>query len=572
MRRHSFWAHARKSVASRTLTLESIEHRMMLTVCPPTGEPFADADVYEANAGAALTVAPASGLLANDCVGDGKSLSATLTAGPTNGTLTLNPDGSFVYTPNTGYTGADSFTYTASDGTMTSNVGTVAVSVLPPLNITITQVATNRTLAVVDLAIDAPLFIDASTGGDDNVLSFSAGLTGGKIVKTAKADRTFGQNVTTHDPNETYVRFTTNQSVTVFVGYHPDVAELPEWLEQDRGWRATGEELRSEDFRYVVLQKSFPTGEIILGHNPPHHSTFIPGMYTVVVTPDGDTTANNQPYANHDIYDLAGAASLTSRPRRRACWRTTTMSSRTRWRRRSRSSRCSARCRWRRTARLPTRRARTFTRWDSFQYQVNDGTADGNTTTVTILNGQPLEDPGHPHTGDEAAQRTSIWPSCARPAPRGHAHRGRQRQLVRSGDVAERHPADRQRQRADPGRNDGHGRWPVRRNAADDARGRRIAIQPDGQFVAAGRYDGGRSGGTVRDGDGGQPDRGECYRKTDRGRSRANRSRLGPLWAEPWLYPARHDVNLRHGRDAVFEAHHGAARRRHPAYARKRAE
>jgi hypothetical protein len=373
---------------------------MMLAVCPPTGEPFADADVYEASAGTPLTVAPDNGLLANDCVGDGKTLSATLTSAPTHGALTLNADGSFVYTPDPTYTGMDSFSYSASDGATSSNVASVEVEVLPPLNITITQVATNRTLAVVDLAVDAPLFIDASTGGDDNVLSFSPGLAGGKIVQTAKADRTFGQNVTVHDPNETYVRFTTNQSVTVFVGYHPDMAELPEWLEQDRGWRATGEELRSEDFRYVVLEKSFTAGEIILGHNPSHHSTFIPGMYTVVVTPDGDTPTNNHPYANHDVYDLAGASALAITPAEGVLandddvegdvlsativqpplFGTVALAS---------------------DGSFSYAPGANFTRWDSFQYQVSDGTDSGNTTIVTILNGQPLDDPGHPHTGDE---------------------------------------------------------------------------------------------------------------------------------------------------------------------------
>ena len=36
-------------------------------------------------------------------------------------TLTLNATGSFTYTPAAGYTGADSFTYAASDGTLSSN-------------------------------------------------------------------------------------------------------------------------------------------------------------------------------------------------------------------------------------------------------------------------------------------------------------------------------------------------------------------------------------------------------------------------------------------------------------------
>ncbi len=49
--------------------------------------------------------------------------------GLTNGTLTLNPDGSFTYTPNTHYVGPDSFTYTWSDGMGSSDVGTISIDV-----------------------------------------------------------------------------------------------------------------------------------------------------------------------------------------------------------------------------------------------------------------------------------------------------------------------------------------------------------------------------------------------------------------------------------------------------------
>src|SRR5205823_4319949 len=50
---------------------------------------------------------------------DGDTLTATLVAGtgPSHGTLTyLDDDGSFMYTPYLGYTGTDSFQYTADDG------------------------------------------------------------------------------------------------------------------------------------------------------------------------------------------------------------------------------------------------------------------------------------------------------------------------------------------------------------------------------------------------------------------------------------------------------------------------
>jgi hypothetical protein len=47
------------------------------------------------------------------------------------GTLVLNANGTFTYTPNTGFFGTDSFTYKANDGTADSNVVTVTINVTP---------------------------------------------------------------------------------------------------------------------------------------------------------------------------------------------------------------------------------------------------------------------------------------------------------------------------------------------------------------------------------------------------------------------------------------------------------
>ena len=56
-------------------------------------------------------------MLANDTDPDGDPLTAALVAGPTHGTLTLNPDGSFTYTPDPASSAPTRFTYRASDGT-----------------------------------------------------------------------------------------------------------------------------------------------------------------------------------------------------------------------------------------------------------------------------------------------------------------------------------------------------------------------------------------------------------------------------------------------------------------------
>jgi hypothetical protein len=90
--------------------------------------PVAADDVFSASWNTPLTV-PAAGVLANDSDDDLDLLSATLVDGPANGTLELNDDGSFTYTPNQGFTGTDSFTYRASDGHSESNLAHVTIHV-----------------------------------------------------------------------------------------------------------------------------------------------------------------------------------------------------------------------------------------------------------------------------------------------------------------------------------------------------------------------------------------------------------------------------------------------------------
>jgi hypothetical protein len=52
----------------------------------------------------------------NDSDPNHLSLSAVLVSGLSNGAVTLNSSGSFLYTPKAGWTGSDSFQYYATDG------------------------------------------------------------------------------------------------------------------------------------------------------------------------------------------------------------------------------------------------------------------------------------------------------------------------------------------------------------------------------------------------------------------------------------------------------------------------
>lgn len=90
--------------------------------------PTAVEDSYGLDEDMALDVA-APGVLANDADPQGQPLSAVVLTGPTSGSLSLRPDGSFTYTPNPNFNGSDSFTYTASDGVADSAPATVAITV-----------------------------------------------------------------------------------------------------------------------------------------------------------------------------------------------------------------------------------------------------------------------------------------------------------------------------------------------------------------------------------------------------------------------------------------------------------
>src|SRR5207302_1501826 len=115
------------------------------------------------------------------------------------GTLTLNSNGSFTYTPNANYNGPDSFTYKANDGSLDSTVATVALTI-SPVNDAPTAAADAYTIAEdQSLTIAAPgvLGNDADVEG----ASLSAVLVSGPVHGTLNwhADGSF-----TYTPSANY--------------------------------------------------------------------------------------------------------------------------------------------------------------------------------------------------------------------------------------------------------------------------------------------------------------------------------------------------------------------------------
>lgn len=117
-----------ESPATKLMLIRAIN----TNVTTPNLAPIAFDDSFELRAGRTLEVGLADGVLKNDIEPDRQNLTVELIGEPSNGTLTLNADGSFTYVADRGFRrGTDTFTYKASDGSLTSNVATVAITLEP---------------------------------------------------------------------------------------------------------------------------------------------------------------------------------------------------------------------------------------------------------------------------------------------------------------------------------------------------------------------------------------------------------------------------------------------------------
>ena len=131
---------------SFTGPLPSNTATVFIKVGPIASQPIAQNDRYEMKQGTELKIA-APGVLKNDGLQLNARLVATLESEPTNGTLTLNADGSFVYVPRAGFAGVETFKYRARLATATPATDPTAPSSLTD--------ATTGNVATVTIVVHA---------------------------------------------------------------------------------------------------------------------------------------------------------------------------------------------------------------------------------------------------------------------------------------------------------------------------------------------------------------------------------------------------------------------------------
>ncbi|MFK7876369.1 MAG: Ig-like domain-containing protein, partial [Paracoccaceae bacterium] len=126
-----------------------------ITIAAVNDAPEGEDDEFTTDAGISVL----GQLVASDVEGDALTFSLGTQAG--NGSVQVNSDGSFDYTPNAGFSGSDSFTYNVSDG-IESVTGEIFITVNAPDNI-------------APIAVDDSLTIQEDGSGSINVITNTAG-------------------------------------------------------------------------------------------------------------------------------------------------------------------------------------------------------------------------------------------------------------------------------------------------------------------------------------------------------------------------------------------------------------
>ncbi len=184
--------------SASTLNLDMTLDNVRVTgppTAPTNTAPVATADSYSTNQNTALVV-PAAGVLLNDTDAQAQPLTATLSTGPANGTLTLNANGGFTYTPNNGYVGSDSFIYRANDGSLNSNFATVSLTVISTNTAPVAAAdsySTNQNTALVVTAAGV-LLNDTDAQAQPLTAILSTGPANGTLTLNANGGFTYTPN------------------------------------------------------------------------------------------------------------------------------------------------------------------------------------------------------------------------------------------------------------------------------------------------------------------------------------------------------------------------------------------
>ncbi|NBD95239.1 MAG: tandem-95 repeat protein [Gammaproteobacteria bacterium] len=272
-------------------------------------------DTYDAVANRALSVSVADGLLDND-EGTGSPLFAVLRTLPANGSLALESDGSFTYTPDADFVGADQFEYSAGDDQAVGNAATVTLNV------------GERNDAVADAystADDTSLVVDAASGllandilepGDTPTITLETMPTLGELTLQADGGFTYVPDGSTGTDTFSY-RLEVPEGTSLPAEVTIDIGAVndPPAAEDDFYVVTEGEQLDVSAADGVLDNDTDPDGDPLSAHfvsNPSQGSLSLQSDGSFVYTPPGGFAGVVQfQYEAVDDQGLADSATVT---------------------------------------------------------------------------------------------------------------------------------------------------------------------------------------------------------------------------------------------------------------------
>ena len=144
--------------------------------------PVAANDSGATTANQPITFSP----LANDVDADGDTLTITAVGAPAHGAA-VQAGSQIVYTPASGYTGSDSFTYTISDGHGGTSTATISVTVTPAVPANAVTVSSTAALSAALAAAHAGDTILLAAGTYDGVGLYGLNFSGAVTIRSADA-------------------------------------------------------------------------------------------------------------------------------------------------------------------------------------------------------------------------------------------------------------------------------------------------------------------------------------------------------------------------------------------------
>jgi len=196
----------------------------------------------------------------------------TITRNPSNGNLTGNGNDR-TYTPNSGFSGTDSFQWKVNDSKLDSNIATITINVQDS---PITNLSVNDSSNAADWSIQGN-FQNGDNQYGDRTFTFSSipqELSGNTWIRTANDSKSYSGLV--------IAEFTVKSDSTVYIAHDNRINSKPSWLS---GWVNTGMSFgNSEPQTFTLYSKVFLANSTVsLGPNGDSSKS----MYTIIVSSSG---------------------------------------------------------------------------------------------------------------------------------------------------------------------------------------------------------------------------------------------------------------------------------------------